>query len=82
MPRLVPTFVTGPDRPLDRPEIVFFPATSNDGPAKTVSTDLAPYVQAADGTQEGVPVALNRPVQYVQILRVYNPSRRMFPKAF
>lgn len=81
MPKLYPTFVTGPDRPLDRPERIFFPATTNDGRTQTVSADQAQFVQATTGTLEGVPVPTITPNRNLQMNRVYCVSRRMFPKA-
>lgn len=82
MPRLIPTFRTGPNEPRNQPYKIFFPSTTNDGFAKTVSNAAAPFLQAESGTQAGLPVPMVKPVLYIQTVRVYSPSRRMFPKGF
>lgn len=84
MPRLIPTFTTGfgPDEPRNQPKTLFFSTTTSDGPAETVLNANAPFFQASTGTQVGVAVPYVKPNLYLQTVRVYSPSRRMFPKAF
>ena len=83
MPKIIANFTSamGPNEPRNQTHQVFFPATSNDGPAKTARRADVPFVQASKGTMEGQVVAMVRPNLYNQTTRVYNVSRRMFPRA-
>lgn len=79
---LIANFTTGigPDRPLNQPNQIFFPGTTNDGFAKTVPVAQVPFLQASVGTVAGLPVPYIRQPLYVQLQRVYSPSRRMIPR--
>lgn len=80
--KIFPSFQTGPSAPRNQPEKIFFPARTSDGSALTVRNASAPYVQPSRGANVGVPVPYNRPSQYLQTVRVYEPARRFFRSAF
>lgn len=81
---LIANFQTGngPNEPRNQPEDIFFPASSNDGPAKTVKKPDSKYYQPSPSLYVGLFVAQNKPSQNIQIKRIYSPSRRMVPRRF
>ena len=81
---LIPNFTTGngPNEPRNRPEDIFFPATSNDGPARTVAKTDSNYYQPSPSLYVGLFVAQKKPVQYMQVQRTYCTSRRTVPRRF